>query len=309
MDLELIIKNGFSWIHDQKVYSYLIALLVIGFASLAGISYLTQIFADSILSFNNISIFASNPLALLSTLMEFVFAVILLSVFFGLIQGFVYYLIVLKGMNYYKIKTTEFNAVKYVKLIVLTIVSGLLALISFHEKKFFFAFLGVIGLYVLTLILAVMGQTISLIFLLLAVLATIIYSFIVFYNSIRLSMSVFVFLEKEQGIFESIRESWNLTQGKVIDVFIATLIIGIIVMVIAWISGYLGEMLSYIFFPELMNPNQADPLIVLSMLKENLGAMTFISSIPAIIVGMVMEVFTAYCYAGIYFQVKGKKAI
>jgi Flp pilus assembly pilin Flp len=241
--------------------------------------------------------------------MEFVLIVILFSLFLGLIQGFVYYLIVLKGMNYYKIKTAEFNAVKYVKLIVLGVFAGILALISYHEKKFFFAFLGTIGLYVLAVMAGITGQmAIAVIFLFTALIATFIYVFIVVYNSIRLSMSPFVFLEKNQGIFESIRESWNLTQGKVIEVLIATVIVGIIVMVVAWISGYLGEILAYAFFPELMNPTQTDPLIVLSMLKQNLGLMTFVSGFPAIIAGMIMEVFAAYCYAGIYFHVR-KKAI
>jgi hypothetical protein len=299
----LILKNGFAWIKDTKVWTYIIAIMAIGIIGLIGISYMIQGFAGNQLSFSVAS--GSNPISALLMVLNFILIIFVFYLVLSLIQGFVYVLILLKGMKFYQIKTQQFGIAKYVKLIILWIASAILALISYHERKFFYVFIAILALYFVGILTLVIG--IGLILLLIAFLASMFYVFVVIYNSIRLSMSQFVFLEKEQGIFASIRESWNLTSGKAADVFIAIIIVSVVVMVVSMFAGHIGDFFSSVLFPELANPGQSNPLALLSIVKENIGLLILISGIPAVTTGTIMEAFKAYCFVGIYSEVKKSK--
>jgi hypothetical protein len=295
MDYKGILKKGFAWIHDRKVWSYVVALMVTGLVSLTVIVYLIQLFIEQ-LSFGS-----SDFLVLFFQLIAFVF---LFSLVFGLIQGFFYALIVLKGMQFYKIKTAPFNAVKYIKLVLLYVASFVLALISYYERKGLYFFIAVIALYSISIISFAARETeTGIILLFVALLASLAYAFVVIYNSIKLFVAPFVFLEKKQGVFASLRESWKITKGKVLAVFIAIVIVSLVVIAVSGIGDYIGKSLFSAFFPHLI-PEGSTPQLMYA--AQTIGTLILIKGIPAVIISAIMQAFVAYSYTGIYFEVKKK---
>jgi len=306
MQYETILKNGFAWIRDKQVWIYVITMIALGVAGILAISFFVEDF---------LKIFLTVPVSgegigfnLLSGIIQTVLLLFVFGMIFSLIEGFLYTLILLKGMNFYKIKTASFGIEKYIKLIILQILSAILAWISYYDKRFFMVFIAIIVSYIIAILLTIFGNTVGFIILMLAILATIIYMFVVIYNSIRLSMAPFVFLEKEKGIFESLREGWNLTHGKVIDILIAAIIIWVIIWIASTITGYFGQMLISVFFPGFSNigSDPAQALQMLLLIINNFTTFLLVMAVPSLIIGTIMKAFEAFGYAGIYSQVNGK---
>ncbi len=302
MDYSIILNNSFKWKKNKEAMKYLKIWFLINLISFLVYFFtisdtINKIYVQIIMKIYGMSygilLMGSRPLIeilkfiaevlpqlIITTLNQFPESITIISITFVgyfmilLIQGFFSVLILLKGMNFYKIKTAPFNATKYVKLIILQILSGILALISYYDKRFFFVFIGIIALYLIGIITLISG--IGIILLLLALFLSFFYLFIVIYNSIRLSMTPYVFLETNKGIFQSLRDGWNLTQGKVIDIFIALLIIGVIFFVVSRSIGYIG--INY-----------------------------FVSSLIYMLFSAIWMGFGAYYYAGIYSQVRKRK--
>ncbi len=309
MQYETILKNGFAWIRDKQVWTYIIAMIAIGLIGVFTVAYILQdflakFFPGAIETQN----FETIGLNLLMEILQLLFLFFVLFLVFAFIEGFVYTLILLRGMEFYKIKTTPFELEKYIRLVVLHIFSGILALISYYDKRFLMVFIGIVISYGIGFLLLAFINILGFILLILAIFATLFYVLVVVYNEIRLSMAPFIFLEKEQGIFDSLRQGWNLTKGKVIDVFIGMLIIGIIIWLVSSVTNYFAQFIASILFPGFTsNLTPTEALQMFSLLIQNLTTFLLIVSVPSIIIGSIMKAFQAFGYAGIYSQVKGKK--
>jgi membrane-anchored glycerophosphoryl diester phosphodiesterase (GDPDase) len=92
------------------------------------------------------------------------------------------------------------------------------------------------------------------------VLFTIFLGIILGYISLRIWLSLPVFMIERKGCIESIKESWKITQGKVWSSFFTTLIIGLIVGVIESIIefpfniagvSFIGQIITYLTFTPL----------------------------------------------------------
>ena len=127
-------------------------------------------------------------------------------------------------------------------------------------------------------------------------------------------MSPFVFLE-QGNIFGSLKKSYEITAGKVIEIFLAILIVSVIMGIIVFIANQLGQAMLYAVFPELNGlqemalQSESNPLMVLGLINsllENAAEMIIVGGILSTIVNAIMNAFSAYSYAGIYFQVKKK---
>jgi hypothetical protein len=71
----------------------------------------------------------------------------------------------------------------------------------------------------------------------LAIILGIVYFIIVCYNIIRLSMAVLIRIFKNKSATESLKESWELTRGNALYIFLSELVIFIISFVIGFIIG------------------------------------------------------------------------
>jgi len=65
----------------------------------------------------------------------------------------------------------------------------------------------------------------------------IIYFVVVIYNGYRLSMSIPLFMNKNGGIHQTLRESWNMTKGNVLSIFLAYLVFGVVAGIVSFIIG------------------------------------------------------------------------
>lgn len=309
MDYEMILKNGFAWRKDSKVLQYLVLLIAIGLAFLIGVAFLIESATGEFLS---AYLRSANVIASLMPLIGLFIGLILVSIVIGLIQGFIYTLIVLRGMNYYKIKTSNFGIVKFIKLLILYFFSFIFAFISYYNKKFLLFFIGLIALFIFGFASMFVSPQIGFVLIVLAFIASIFYIGIIIYNSFRLSMAPFVFLEKED-VFGSLREGYEITRGRVVDIFVALLIVTIIIMIVSFFADQIGQLLLFGFYPELIGLQQGtiEPIQLLaigSSLIKNMAGMIILSGVVSTIVSGIMSAFTAFAYAGIYFEVRPKKA-
>ncbi len=101
---------------------------------------------------------------------------------------------------------------------------------------------------VLLIVVGILTAPIGLLLTLIGVLGFVIYFLVLIYHSIRLSFSGIYWLSSEKPMGQAIDESWNFTKGKVIDIFIATLVgtvaVSIVVFVIAEVLAIIVVLLA-----------------------------------------------------------------
>ncbi|PJA16175.1 MAG: hypothetical protein COX63_03510 [Candidatus Diapherotrites archaeon CG_4_10_14_0_2_um_filter_31_5] len=311
MDFELILKNGFAWRKEQRVWLYIFLLIVLGLGFLIASAFLVE---EAISEFLAAYISSGDIATAVFSLIGTIVLIILAFIGVAFIQSFIYTLILLKGMNFYKMKTISFGLIEFIKLLVLYFFSFIAATISYYNKKFLLFFVGLIAVWLFGFAALFVVPALGALLMIVGIVLWIPYFFIILYNSFRLSMSPFVFLE-QGNIFGSLKKSYEITAGKVIEIFLAILIVSVIMGIIVFIANQLGQAMLYAVFPELNGlqemalQSESNPLMVLGLINsllENAAEMIIVGGILSTIVNAIMNAFSAYSYAGIYFQVKKK---
>ncbi len=161
----------------------------------------------------------------------FLIVLIPIMIVFSLVMGYVSMLMTLRGLEISGLKTAKLGLVKVLKYFVLSFWLSILAFTSWKHDKFRLIFVGLVALWIAGVAAALMAPIIGALVIVLAVIASLIYVFIIWYNVLRLYPSYMVFLHKDQGIAASADEGWSLSEGNALNIAIAfgVLIIGVIV--------------------------------------------------------------------------------
>jgi len=123
------------------------------------------------------------------------------------------------------------------------------------------------------------------------------YLVVVIYNSIRLVMSPIILVEKDLGIIDSCRASWVKTEGQVLGLFIAMVILSIILTILVSIVSIPVKAYSVVL--TLANPGITDFAISTDPLYILLAIPIYLASGYAVIVG-------SFFLTSIYATISGK---
>jgi hypothetical protein len=188
-----------------------------------------------------INSFSSNLIAFIALIVPFILIQAILQFFISL-------LIYSRALNLNKFNAVPITVNKFIKIILLLIWNFLIVFSSWYSKKLFYFFIALISLSLLTFVSFYFNTLIGGILSLLLLLLSLIYFFIIIYNDIRLSFGLIIFLQKNQGIDESLRESWKITEKQFIEIFIALLLISIpLIIVFSLLNGLISPLLGIVF--------------------------------------------------------------
>ncbi|MFH1256560.1 MAG: hypothetical protein V1494_04680 [Candidatus Diapherotrites archaeon] len=241
MDYEKILLFSFSWLKDRAAWKYIVLLWVITaieWLLIIGIGWL--LFGDLISSLisnpASLAQLLTNPIVLLSNLFLFIAFAALIGIVFALVSYYVNALVTIYGLKKAGIEPAKFSLVKYLKLVLLVIVQFFAAIFSALDLKL----LLVLAAAVVILIIALFAGWILAI---LAFLLLLVYGIIVIYNSLRLSMSPVIYLHKDIGIIDAIKSSWKMTDGKVLSILLAMIVVGIVSAIVLGIIQVVLQMI------------------------------------------------------------------
>jgi hypothetical protein len=263
MNYKLIFLKAYTdWFNDKKSIFLLLSYFLIGVIFLGLIIGAVMIFFPDLTSLflglnsacaaqNNescgtalsllINSFSSNLIAFIALIVPFILIQAILQFFISL-------LIYSRALNLNKFNAVPITVNKFIKIILLLIWNFLIVFSSWYSKKLFYFFIALISLSLLTFVSFYFNTLIGGILSLLLLLLSLIYFFIIIYNDIRLSFGLIIFLQKNQGIDESLRESWKITEKQFIEIFIALLLISIpLIIVFSLLNGLISPLLGIVF--------------------------------------------------------------
>ncbi|PIN85681.1 MAG: hypothetical protein COV47_00880 [Candidatus Diapherotrites archaeon CG11_big_fil_rev_8_21_14_0_20_37_9] len=174
-----------------------------------------------------------------SGLLNIVFIIVAFPLILVYVFVWIYFTqkIIIRALELLGFKPTQYGIGKLLKSIVLSIWVSIAIMISWYNRKFMILFFAIIFLGLLSVVAAFLFPIASLFLFIIIALLFISYFFILVYNSVRLSLALEIFLNKDQGIEACTRESWDLTEGVVGNVFLAGFIPGIIIYLIEVVFG------------------------------------------------------------------------
>ncbi len=213
MDYLQIIKDSFLALKDRSNLKYLIFFFLATLIYI--ISYLVIVFALS-------RLLPKGPVQIA------VIPVFILLFFTYLL--FIAYLcirIMLKALRHFGLGTAQFGFVKFVKVIVLWVVQGIAVSLCLFTPLFLLLIPPIIVLVIAAVFIDML--IVKVLAALLAAFLAIPYMIAVIYNSLRLLFALPVFLSKDIGIIDSLRESWKITKGNVLRILIALILMAFLI--------------------------------------------------------------------------------
>ncbi|MFH1587869.1 MAG: hypothetical protein ABIA76_00845 [Candidatus Diapherotrites archaeon] len=295
MDYGLILKNAYTlWLKDKKSLFYTLIYFLAGLFFVAisfGIVWL--FFQDAWIQMMAASTYSTTVTpdpSMLTSLLTSMLVLIPVSLLQILVLYFIGILMRLRALEVLGFKTVPITLSKFFKLILLWVWTTIAAVISWHKKTFLYLFIGLMVLAIITLALFVLGQWLPGIILTVILLPlTIIYSVIIIYNSMRLSLSSAIILQKDQGVFDTAKEAWDLAEGKVLEILIAVMVILIPILIVGMIVGLIAG--------------------VLSALMNTAFLSTAIQQIVQIIISPLTAIIFAFGFITVYSEVLKSKAL
>ncbi|HZX34254.1 MAG TPA: hypothetical protein VFF09_02640 [archaeon] len=201
-------------------------------------------------------------------------ALLPLSVFYGLLAAYIYFLLIMAALKQLSFKTERLKLKKFVMAYVLIVASFLAALFSWFEKKFLTIPAAAILLIVFSGAAGTPEEALPSFLALLALVLVIVYVFVALRNGLRLLLALPVFLSENKGIAEALSESWRITEGKALKIFFPFAALLAITVIAGWTFGYvfseIGKFLGI-----------ATGFIALAVLLQS-AAGVFISSLYAV---------------------------
>ena len=221
-----------------------------------------------------------NPDFLIPFLGILLISIIIFTLVAGTVFAFATGMIYLFALKMKKLPTPFFSWRKALSLLVLGFVESLAALFSiFNLKLLLILAAGVFGVYLMSF-----PRPANLVGLVITIIALLIYFVVYFYNAIRLSLSSVIFMSQDMSIIQSIRESWLMTEERVLEVFIATMLLSVILMVINFAISMIFFGISLVIIPlNMMSLGLVTPLISLGL--------TFIENAITIPLAMLIGIF------------------
>ncbi|MEI7962051.1 MAG: hypothetical protein WCI04_06980 [archaeon] len=288
----------FKWAKEEGIWKYFLALLVFT----AVISFSTYYMMGTLLSpfsaLQDQSV--TEAINAIFHFFTFIFFIIIVSVVFGAAFN---YLLIAMALRAKGKKFVDFGAKRWLGIIVLGILNFFAALFSVFKLKLLVV--GIVGLVLtgISVILIVMSgiggnwgiAVLALLFFLLGLILLMVYLIIVVYNCLRLSFSSIVFIEKELGFVESMHKSWEMTHGKVLNILVALILIGLIAAVISLIGSF--PLSVYNFVAGISSGGMIG-------ITNLFNPLFLILNIPALVTSTIGAIISAFGLVAIYEQLQ-----
>jgi len=225
VDVMKIFKFSYSWITDSKSWKWyaLLLVLLIVLMGLVAVAFSTP-FGTSALNREQIEKGVEKVNAgLLGVL-------IVASMVYSLAVAYVSAEIAINALSSKNLPTQPFGFGRFLGYIWLHILGAFYAVFSWYDKRFLVLLGAALALFLLSFAVP------SILFL--AIIAFILYGIVFVYNAVRLTVAVPVFLSKKlERTSDALDESWRITNKRVIDIIITTVICQLIWGVIMIIPG------------------------------------------------------------------------
>lgn len=262
MDYAEVLSFAFSWVNKKETWKYvfllwavLILLMILAAILLLGLLYaFFAPYMGNILSSSEnfalglVGYFITNPASTISFLISLLLICILLAIFaiagFTYVNGLIYHF-ALREKN---LSNSSFGIKKAFCLFLLGLAESLFAIFSVFNLKF----LLLLGATIVGVILTFMPFPASIFGWLLAILCGLAYLAVIFYNIYRLALGGPIFMSREIGIIDSLKESWRISEGKVLEIFLAIFIVAIIMVVVSFAISFFFIILE-LFMPFPLN--------------------------------------------------------
>jgi len=310
-DIGSILKFSFlGWIKEKWVAKYVIALFLL--SSVAGY-YAILGMKDSFAPLINAGEGVSVEL-MIGLFSSYFVSVMALSFVIGIITSVINYLLTAKALKMKKLGSVKISLVQWLRYLFSGIVVSFAALFSIYNLKMLWVAIAGVVLFIFSLVLFTVGSImgglgslilililiIGLISLILSLILFVVYFVVVAYNSIRFSFTSIAIVQNGKGFGESLKASWDATNGKVLSVFLALLVVVIIVMILSWVSSIFTMAYSQYAFAGVEN-NSAQAFEMLA------SPGYLISMIPSILVGAYSTIAMIFAETAIFATLMAKK--
>jgi len=228
-----LFKFTYSWAmrkEDQKLFGF---LALVGF--LCGIGMLIAallmfgaMFAPAIASLSGIK--GTGLVTLTAGLgIAGIILGLLLMIFIALVFAYYNMLPIFSALRAKGLETVPWTWRKFVGYLALWIAVFVADMFSLLNKKW-------IPLVVVFYLLIMLSFIFPILWLL-TILVGVPYIFLVIYNTFRLSVAIPIYLSKGLGITDSLKNSWDLTQGNVLAILAFSFCINLVWAIVMWILG------------------------------------------------------------------------
>ncbi len=302
LDYGKILEFGlFGWMKQEGVWKYILGYFIYLTAVLVATSYVMYSVLKPFITFE-----ATSNLAALNSIVYLAIFLLVLTIVSLIIQSAFSYLFIAKALNSRGRKFVEFDLLRWARFVVFEIATFFSVLFSIFNLKLLLvgiASIVCIGIGLLSIFLSSFGGNYSLgviifaLFFILGLLLGLAYLAILIYNAIKLSMGAVSFVESEKNIMDALKDSWEMTAGSTLNIFIGLFLIGLIVGIIVGI-GMIPSM-AYNFAISFTNPGAAGAIGYM------IDPIYLLLSIPYLVLQAVGSIMTYFGAIEIYSQLKG----
>jgi len=224
-----------GWAKSRQALKYFVVALIL----FVILNIALNLVAGSL--FGSLSNVASmTPSEAIGLMGYFFLYMVVFVVLYWLISAFILYFMLGSALKEIKRKPAKFNANRYVRFLGLMIANCLSVLLSLRKLKFLWVFVVSIVLMILGVAMAGISGGTNIVLLILGVLFIgismllfVIYIVIMIYNGMRLILCEMLFVEKEQGIWKTLKAAWDMTEGNVLNIFIVMLVVSVVVIILS----------------------------------------------------------------------------
>ncbi|MBI4053649.1 MAG: hypothetical protein HY394_06470 [Candidatus Diapherotrites archaeon] len=240
MQFEQVLKFSYSWLKEKrsvKFFAATICLALAFYTLLGGLIFLAAGPAVmSLLSGDALSATAG----FLSALPAIIVGGIIIYIAYIALMFFIQAKAVVFGMSKAGYRHDIVSKSKVLRFLLLSIAEGFVALFSLFKPKLL-AILGVsLVLFVAGIIFAKTAGLIATLMIITGFVGLLVYVAVIIYNSYRLSVAVPIFFETNAGIMSSLKQSWKITRGNVLNILIS----GIIVFVPLFVAAFVLDLVA-----------------------------------------------------------------
>src|SRR3989344_2175608 len=302
IDYNKILGNTFTlWYKDRETLKYLLVYFLVTLAfTLLFLGALAFFFGGAVTTYlslaNNMQggalvvneaasgVITSLIATLVSNIIPFILIIVPLFLIFIIAASYIQTLLYCRSLQVLGFKTAPFDLMKLLRLFVLEIWVSVASMISWYNKKFFMAFLGLIVLFFVAAIATIILGPIGAILFILWLLVFLVYFLVVIYNSLRLMFSSLIFLEKDQGIAQTTRDAWTFSEGKVVDILTSWLVVIIVVVIASFVLFIPSSIIQFAL-------GFANPLLGIAF-----------SQLYSMIISPILMAFSVYGIVSIYAE-------
>ncbi|MEK6958903.1 MAG: hypothetical protein AABW59_02550 [archaeon] len=246
----------------------------------------------------------SNMSAAIGFLAYFFVMVIALAIIQSIIVNLIDVMAIFRALEMKSfIPKAQVGIMSALKLIVVNICVTLFAFFSVFNLKMLVilavsALLLIAGIAVIVLFQANMGLVfVGMTLVLLGAIVFAAYMIVFYYNSLRLMFSPIIFVEKDLGVIDSCKASWTKTEGQVLGLFVATIVLSVLLTILMFAASILAQVYSAV--ATLINPGISDLALSVDPIYIVLSLPIYVFSAYAVIVG-------SFFITSLYASLSGK---